>query len=160
MLPNLSACSVSTGSAGSNLNSRNVDAVDLAVPDRDFTDQEKRAWTMKLARMVRDVKDVDPDQPKTVEDWKSRILGHLNIAEFRMGLTQTAFVFAMLLATVEEHGDKNSELVRPLFDNWKRTNRTSEKVQFLENSLTLMLAVAQMTMAANAQNPQWQAQEA
>ena len=40
MLPNLSACSVSTGSAGSNLNSRNVDAVDLAVPDRDFTDQE------------------------------------------------------------------------------------------------------------------------
>ena len=40
MLPNLSACSVSTGSAGSNLNSRNVDAVDLAVPDRDFTDQK------------------------------------------------------------------------------------------------------------------------
>ena len=154
MLPNLSACSLSTGSAGSNLNSRNIDAEDLSVPDRKFTTEEERVWRRDLFRMLRGVKDVDPDLPEAVADWKSRILGHLNIGEFRIGLYQTAFSFAMLLGMIEENAGKNWELLRPLYNNWKSTYRTPEKVQLLNRTLALQLLVARLAAQAGAQNPQ------
>lgn len=158
MIPNLSVCSVSTGTAGSNLNSANVEAED--VPDRRFTTEEERVWRRDLFSMLFRVKDIDTGQTEAMAEWKKRVLGHLDVGEARIGLHQTAFSFGQSLSIIEENTNRNRELVRPLYHDWKHSFSSPEKVRILEQELKSMDFIDRLAAYFGTRNPQGQAQAA
>ena len=123
-------------------------------------EEEKSAWQSDLFSMLFRVKDIDPGQTEAIAEWKSCVLGHLNVGEAKLGLQQTAYSFVQPLSIIEESTNRNRELVRPLYHDWKHSFSSPEKVRILEQELKSTDFIDRLAAYFGTRNPQGQAQGA